>query len=262
MEISTLPKLSKLYLSESKSTSFEMLHNLPSLLVLELHYVRKGLSNSHWCALSTLHLTSLIISSCSDITDVGFLHISKIKSLTELEICFSNVSNTGLKHLTTLADNPLVKLDLCGSNNITDEDLECLTLFRGITTLGMSYTENITDKGVRVLSKLPLLTSLDISESAGGTDSVLLAVCEIASLHKLSMRTSFVTDDGLCALSKLNGLTTLDLGQSNCITDAGMREVARLRSLTSLDITGCPGITDAGISALHDLRLTKLRRSM
>jgi hypothetical protein len=100
-------------------------------------------------------LTSLYLNS-NHITDAGLKYLSRLPSLTSLEILGDeDITDAGLSYLP----QSLTSLEL-SDNHITNEGLKNLP--RSLTSLDLSGTE-ITDAGPWYLQRLPSLTTLDLS---------------------------------------------------------------------------------------------------
>ncbi len=85
---------------------------------------------------------------------------TKIQSIN-LQGC-SQLTNKGLEHFSKLAS--LTSLNLSGCPNITDEGIEHLSKLSSLTSLNLSGCHNITDEGLEYLSKLTSLSSLNLEK--------------------------------------------------------------------------------------------------
>jgi hypothetical protein len=114
------------------------------------------------------NLTSLDLSDCKRITDVGLAHLRSLP-LQNLNLSDCNrISNIGLYYLKTL---PLQILDLSYCKFITNDGLSYLSSLP-LQQLSLAYCNNITDAGLAHLSSLPL-QHLNLYDCHNITDTAL-----------------------------------------------------------------------------------------
>jgi hypothetical protein len=159
------------------------------------------------------------------VTDEALVHVEGIKSLRELTLCETQVTNRGLRCLRGI---PLEKLVLAGPH-VTDETLEALEIFPTLRKL-MVLESSVTDVGLAHLEHVPNLEKIYLSDSP---------ICGAGMVH----------------LAKLTRLHELDL-MGLAISDAGIVSLAALPKLQHLDVSRTP-VTEVGLLALRDVRTLK-----
>ena len=169
----------------------------------------KKFSGKHLHLLSAFpSLTSLDLTVCQDITDLGLSTIKEFKHLTNLNLCGTKITDSGLKEIGELTT--LTNLNLSGTA-ITDHGLKELGKLKHLTNLNLSLTK-ITDVGLSELKDFKSLTTLRLSGNK-------------------------ITDQGLKELKVLTSLTWLSLMQTE-ISEAGLKELIGLDELTTLCLFG------------------------
>ncbi len=154
------------------------------------------------------------------------------------------------------ADNPVVSVAFTGSEQLKDEDLQCLKPLQALIQLELGGTQ-VSDQGLKFLGTLKHLYMLDL-RGTSVTDTGLQYLDSLQYLHMLYLDDTAVTDAGLSELRKLHKLDYLMLGQT-AISDRGLRELAQIPSLTVLELSGTR-VTDAGLRELSNLpRLKDIR---
>jgi hypothetical protein len=139
-------------------------------------------------------------------SDEALTYISKMTTITELNLGDAGVTNAGMPLVAKLKE--LRKLDL-------------------------GWTKDVGDASMPVLAKLPKLESLGI----GGTkitDAGLPALAAFPALKELSLPATAVTDKGLQSLAACKGLATLNLNSKMKVTPAGIDKLKK--ALPSLNV--------------------------
>ncbi len=231
---------------------------------------------------SGARITSINLSNCTNITDVGLAHLSKLTSLSSLNLRGCKITDTGLAYVAKLTSLSSLNLDWCtkitdaglahlskltllSSLNlsmcytITDAGLAHLSKLTLLSSLNLCYCENITDAGLAHLSKLTLLSSLYLSGCKNISDAGLAHLSTLTLLSSLGLyNCTRITDTGLDHLSKLTLLSSLYLYRCYKITDAGLAHLSKLTLLSSLYLNSCYQITDAGLAHLATLTFLTL----
>ena len=236
VSIAKLPRLRKLVASaprnEITDRGVECLAQLNDLCHLELAGDIEGKCFEKFdpTRLRTLKLDRSMESTkvpSHAIGDDGATHISKFRSLKELAIRHSQLTNDGVQKLTKLCN--LVSLDLSMSPKIGG--------------------------GFEGFAATSAIRRLDLSHTAV-TDDTMNAIGEMQSLEFLDLSDTRITDLRMEALSGLTALCVLRLGNVP-ITDETLVHLGRLRSLQGLDLRGTL-ITNAAIPDLNAMGIGRL----
>jgi hypothetical protein len=171
-------------------------------------------------------------------------------------------------------ENPVVLVDLVGSEKLKDDDLKCLQAFPELTDLYIGRTATtdaglkhllplkhlrmigligtkITDAGLAELSGLKQLQILFLGNTAI-TDAGLRHLAKLENLQQILLFKTKITDAGLKELQNCPALENLSLAGTS-ISDAGLKHLAKLEQLSVLNLTGTK-ITDAGLKELSNLK--------
>lgn len=257
--IMKLEKLTYLYLDSCKY--------IPSLCsnISKLNLTTLGLSNSDISDESCEYLskmkslTVLDLYECSKIEDEGLRDITELTNLTKLDIGLSGwVKKTKIseKGLTSLCN--LKKLEELNLHNrsITDTALSRISQIKAIKHLDISYCGDITDKGIKYLLSLSL-NSLVIDGCKFGENG-LTFISLMKSLDVLRARQfSNLSDPALGCLSKLPNLTSLDLSSCKTLSKCDQTVFSKFINLTSLDLGSSFMMSDSVLQSL--VAIKKLR---
>ncbi|MBX9687706.1 MAG: hypothetical protein K2X27_13445 [Candidatus Obscuribacterales bacterium] len=119
----------------------------------------------------------------SDLNDEGLAHvIASKKNLYWLECHASQISNNGLKHLSSLKNLKKLNVSRC---DIGDEGISYLLNCKGLESLDLGNT-NVTDKSIELLLKLPKLDNLNL-ENTQVTKACLETLTRFPSLKGLNI---------------------------------------------------------------------------
>ena len=149
-----------------------------------------------------------------------------------------------------LAENPVLVIELGGSEKLRDADLECLKVFDSLVGLYLGGTAT-SDAGLKTVSGLKHLAQLDLNGTKV-TDAGLKELGGLQELSTLILADSEVTNGGLRELARLQKLKRLALS-GTAISDAGLVELGKITHLAFLDLSGTK-ITDAGLKNLRTLK--------
>jgi len=203
-----------------------------------------------------------------DSNEVGDLRpLSAFKELKELDLSYTDVTNSELANISTLKNLEFLRLE---GTSITGAGLEHISDLKTLKDLDLRKTK-VDDDGLAHLSKLTSLEKLSAGEMwmthdgvqdhskkghKGITDEGLNHLSEMRNLHSLSMGRTGITGKGFSYLTKLKNLKNLYLKDSK-LNDAGLAHIAGLKSIEVVDISGTR-VTDAGLN--HLLNLPNLKK--
>jgi eukaryotic-like serine/threonine-protein kinase len=222
----------------------------------ELHLEGLNMTDSGLSALINLRqLSDLYIGSNSGLSDRSWLTLSKMRSLSVLDLSGNKkMSEDGLAQIRSL---PLLKKLILRYMNITDKSIDLIRHCSHLTSLDVSGTQ-IGDAFVAGLDPLQLdhlyLVSVHISDKA------LRNLPNQKHLDTLMLRGSrqVITDEGMQLMPKLPALKVLYLEKQKNITDRALTYIGQCRGLQELSFRGTQ-ITDAGLKNLEQLpHLSKL----
>ena len=186
--------------------------------------------------------------------------VFRIEDVSGLPLDTENVAGHGLTDEVLIAVTKrcpgLLKLDLSGSEDLTDESVRWLSTVKALQEIDLSLCNRVTDHSVTSLSTLPRLRSLTLNWCYSITDRGLEALSACKSLERLSLWScEEVTDKGVMAIAKLPSLRSLDLPEFANVTDAAMLYLsANATGIEHLRIAVLDDVTDQGVFALANLR--------
>lgn len=193
-------------------------------------------------------LTSLDLS-LSSANDEAMKSLKGMKSLGELKLDMTEVSDQGIKAIQHL---PIASCDL-GETKISDQVFDYLRNMRKLTSLSLEGTR-IDDAGLGGLAQLKELRRLDLSKTPI-TDHGLTCLADVAKLKQIRLADTQISDQGLPQLAEIRSLDALDL-QGTKITDTGLSALTALKKLNSLNL-GRTRITNAGLASLPHMPALK-----
>ena len=160
-----------------------------------------------------IRLRQLILGlNNTQLDDVGFSKIQRMKNLFGLNLHNTQITDYGLKELEGFPTLRLLKLD----------------------------NTNITSDGIRRLGEMPNLSMLYLSGTQI-TDGALESIADLPKLEALKLSRTKVTDEGLTHLKQAWHLAFLGLDGTDVTVD-GVRQLVGLPQLTYLNLrnTGVP----------------------
>jgi len=160
------------------------------------------------------------------VTDAGVAELCKAKTITDLDLSGTAVSDVGLLYL-----KPLPRLE---------------NLRLGVYREGAK----ITDEGLKTVGEMTRLKFLDLSGTKITNDG-LLHLKELKRLTRLCLEDTKVTEAGLENLEPLTALEDLRLYLGRSVTDVGAEHLSKLKSLRR--VTDNMELTDKGVAALARL---------
>lgn len=166
--------------------------------------------------------------SCQKLSDVGFVSISVLLTLQELNISYSSITDQGMVALGNLVYLKCLNMTCCVK--VTDFGFSSLSNHLYLEELTIQYCQLITDLGLHHLSSVTSLRKLDLGEC-----------CE-------------VSDNGLTALS-LGLINLKELLLTHCykISDVGLSKLCALMALEKLDVSSCLMLSTEGVNSLRKL---------
>lgn len=197
---------------------------------------------------SITHLPLVTLSlPGTEITDVGFKKICKIKTLLRLNLC----QTPKIRAYSEIAQLAKLQSIALTENEMTDKDLDGFKTLTDLRTVNLS-TNPINGTGLVNFKNAKLLTDFKMG-SAQFTADGIKALGQLKQIHRLSLRNSNIGDPQLDTIVTMPGVVTLDISGTN-ITNAGLLKLAKMKSLKELRIGECPHVTPHGISKLKKLR--------
>lgn len=202
-----------------------------------------------------------ILSSCSQFKHLDFRHNKignegakvlangKLSILTVLDLEDTDIGCEGAKELSKLSTLTTLNLSI---GSISNESLNprgignegVIVLSEGnLSSLKSLYLNGIGigENGAIAIAKLSTLTTLNLNfGSIGGVKGArALAMGNLSVLRSLHLKFHNIGDEGAAALSNGNlpSLTLLDL-ESNSIGNEGVKELSKLSTITNLNLKG------------------------
>jgi Leucine-rich repeat (LRR) protein len=224
-----------------------------------------------------------------DITDAGMPYIGEMTGLRDLDISYTMLGDVGLEHLPNLTELERLKIGAtlitglnlnflkllpklkslslrgvqrrnagaCWTPNVTDLDLETISLLAGLEELDLGVGMElgmggqpaapgggncrltgglqISDLGVAKLAKLKNLKRLDLSGARLSPEGVQML--QSLPLERLSLWACQALDDAVAdVLTGMPALASLDLSYTQ-IGNQGLQRLAKLPNLTRLYLT-------------------------
>lgn len=163
MHIRNLSKLKTLIFTVSGVTNqgfiaFGTMPNLTTLGVLGPCVVTDS-AMSNLAGLTKL--TSLSLPQCNQLTDAGLAHLAGMKDLEHLDL--QRIGRMTSQTLDLIQQFRLISLNL-SATNITDQDLQKLTVFTDLQHLHLEECQNITDAGLVHLATLKNLATINLGD--------------------------------------------------------------------------------------------------
>lgn len=225
-------------------------------------------------------LTSINLSYCRKITDVGIAFLSQLPYLRSinLEGCVK-ITDVGINNFILpprrqrtwneflflkKIDHEMVplknlqQLSVKGCHHITNAALESISYLENLRELNIEACSNLSDEGLACISTLRFLEILRIKPSdLSGRMSITNRGCgylsRLHSLKHLWLEDCFrVSREGVEQLSYLP-IASLSLAGCTRIGDRAVRNLLPMENLTYLSLSRCTKITAEGLEALHHM---------
>lgn len=160
-----------------------------------------------------------------------------------------------LQSLRRLPSDSLWGLEMCNDFHFND-DLEHIAHLTGLRSLAILGSDELTDEGLQCLQRMVLLTDLALeleSNSNGVTNNGFLTLLHcLPRLSSLSLRCPRLTDaffEGLVDLPMSRKLTSLHFDYSS-FSSRGLALIGHLSELRSLSLDEVAGLDDTGLSRI------------
>jgi hypothetical protein len=195
-------------------------------------------------------------------------YASHFKSLKDINVDRSDVSDTGLSLLQNLPSLEAVSTMLCDINgsclptlsklpklhalnlwgtHVSESNYKYFSLFKNLDYLNLSQTK-MTVIGFKEIGKCTSLKELLLAYNVSFTDEMVSSLLPLKNLEKLDLRQTSISDKCLPSLAQLKSLKQLDLRKS-AVTLPGLTALAPLH-LVSLKLTD---------RAYSDLQIKQIR---
>ena len=138
------------------------------------------------------HVTSVWLYAISRDADSVLIPVGRLKRLEWLSLIGSNISDTGLAHLSKTPSLSRLELDY---TKVSDAGLVHVEGLKGLTILSLNGTP-ITDAGLVHLKPLARLSELNLA-GTHITDAGLMHLHGLKSLDVLNLVNTKVTDQGI-----------------------------------------------------------------
>jgi len=202
-------------------------------------------------------LIGLEITSCSSLTDVALVKITKVhRSLDSLQLIYSEISSSGLEPALRRSEK-LKTLTLNNCKKINDKAMNAIGSHCGmcLRSLSIARCTSIGDQGiVSVSTTCRFLQHLNCSGVVGMTDAGFKAICcELSSLTDLNISRCKITEDGLLMLADLPRLVMLDASGCKGVSSKSISGVLpKLLELEALSVSSCEKFNDE----VHNMRIS------
>lgn len=189
----------------------------------------------------------LVVTSGLDDDDVKGL--ARFDSLRELELHYSEISDTGVDEI--VRHESLTRLVLHGIE-LTDSGVSKLGALTQLNELLLVGCVDVTDAGLVFLAGLSGLETLMLHRFSGVTDALCETLAQCTGLKSLSLDFCYrIGDDGIAKLGALEGLTELSIHGLDSLTDESLSHLAKLNNLTKLELPLQAALSDKAIATLR-----------
>eukprot|EP00798_Chlamydomonas_sp_ICE-L_P006589 gene6589-3243_t len=259
--ISKITSLTSLNLQDCKNVTnngMVALNKLSYLEALSLKGCQKLTSTGLEALQSNTALTSLNLFGCLRMGDKGLLSLSNLNLLT-LTLGCTKVKDEGLSYLAKMTSLQELHFE---REDMTDVGIKTLSSLTNLQSLALRDCGDVSgDSLSHLIPQLPNLQSLDLYKNFSIDDSQLSKCLEfLGSVTFLDLRGTFVTEGGLSELTRLSSLQRLCLAPSQENADVYgeyMCVISNLTQLTSLTINNCQLVSFPLAKSLR--QLTQLR---
>ena len=222
--------------------------SFPNLVELDLSSNAK-LTDKSLTEIAKLKKLQRFSAVLCDFGEFGMLDISKIKTLTVLDIRGNvTIGNTGLDFIATL---PKLRVFKHRSQAVDDMGLEVLLQAKNLETLEIQDF-SISDQSGESLRQFEKLTFLSVFRCPGFGSEGVLALKEMKLTRLILRGLPSFRDDGMEALKEMTSLRNLLLRELDSVTDEGMKNLAGLTNLEVLFVSDM-AITDQTVEVIAKL---------
>jgi len=188
----------------------------------------------------------------------GALDLKPLANCLEQDVIYSidasHVDNVSDQNLPDIAKLKSVKELLLTDTEVTDKGAQSIGTMAQLVHLNLGQTM-ITSKGLNSLRSLTALDKLDLGDlSIKGTD--LACLVPMVHLKNLDLARTRLGNNAMKNLSKVSTLVNLRLSKNLDITDEGVSVLANLKNLRELNLVGC-GVTKKCVATLQ--KMTNLK---
>ncbi|MBN2590265.1 MAG: M48 family metalloprotease, partial [Sedimentisphaerales bacterium] len=181
-------------------------------------------------------------------------HIARLTGLKALQLCFTEVTDVGMKYITALKS--LEQLET--STQITDRGMAYVGQLTSLKFLWVYGPSQVTDAGLQHVSKLTSLEGLILIGDLMG-DEGLIHIRNLPHLQYLHLRSPNFGDHGMVHLTGLKSLKTLNFSKAQCfISNEGLAQIAKIPNLEELILDSRGDPTDEGLAHLTNMRSLKI----
>ncbi|KAH9157475.1 hypothetical protein AeRB84_000674 [Aphanomyces euteiches] len=212
-------------------------------------------------------LSKIVLANCTKLTDTGIGYLlHRARTMTSIDISGCNLTDQGVKHLTTSIFNGSVigeqirELDLSYCMSLTSESL-CYIRDRCKQLVSLYLTGCVLLQDVEMVGLIKScskISVLGLGFCRELTDNVLITIADCLWLEALYInRCSKFTDVGVCALaSQCTGLQSLNLSGCKRLTDSSIQSLNEsCMKLIQLDVTFCPHVSKSVLSKFKTNRV-------
>ena len=186
------------------------LTKLPELSVLRLR--RTSISDEQLGQFITLKLRMIDLRN-TNITDDGLVHLAKMRSLVDVQLEKSKITDIGIQRLAGLN---LKSFNANYCTSISNRSLAVLAAMPSMEQIQLDYTK-IDDAGMAVLATTSRLTRLRI-RGVDVTGAGLAHIAQLKNLSRLNLRDTSLDDAGLAVIAALPAIDWLDISECRLAT--------------------------------------------
>ena len=185
----------------------------------------------------------------TELSDLGMIKIAKFQKLKRLSLFYCNLTNSSLRHLSSLSSLEVLNLD---SRDIGDNGLLHLRSLQSLKSLDI-FSGRVTDYGCTHIAKIKSLESLELC-GGGISDTGCLTLATLENLVTLNLsQNERITDTGAAALAALSKLEALNLSNTR-VSSGALVHFRGLRNLKSLALYGCGDLEETSNDMLDRLQ--------
>ena len=173
------------------------------------------------------------------VEDTDLRHLAELPDLTFLDLSLTHITDQGMNEIKNLKS--ITELNLYYTEYVTDEGVAAIKDWKKLRRLNLHGTK-LSDAGLEHIAAVSTLESLNVGSTLM-TDVGLERLTALTHLKELTMGGNELGDAGLQALRQMHGLTYLDLSGRQgtdknvwtiAMTDVGLDAVLTLSELREL----------------------------
>lgn len=192
-------------------------------------------------------------------TDAGVKHLGELKTLRDLQIDFSRLTDASCAPIGKLTELEYLGLERCVK--LTDRGLKDLAGLKKVTWLilhgdnwddmGRKENQGVTDAGLRHLSGMTAMKRLDLGSLRQAGDALAELGPRMKDLQEITISScGKLTEAGFKGLARCNSLQRVHLFSMKGLGETALRHLAALKALDYVSFQQCEGVTDAAMGAL------------